>query len=109
MPEDMGTQQVEPFSDELGWPPSLLQSWGLGAQSKLSGIQLDGRWGTRSREPDINFPRSTGRDSRSQGVFCSFCVLFWKVPRWGLWPRDYAYIHTFLAHLPSEVHAAFTS
>ena len=76
MPEDMGTQQVEPFSDELGWPPSPSVVMGPGGpeQAHWNTAHMVGHQIQRTR--DINFPRAQEGIQGSQGVFWCFCVLF---------------------------------
>lgn len=76
MPKDMGTQQVEPFSDELGWPPSRSAVMGPRGpeQAQWNTAHMAGHQIQRTR--DINFPGAQERIQGSQGVFWCFCVLF---------------------------------
>lgn len=72
----------------------VLQSWGLGAQSKLSGIQLTWQ-GTRSREPVTLISQEHRKGFKVHREFSGVFVFCSESAQVGLWLRDYAHIHTF--------------
>lgn len=95
MAEDVGTQRVQPFLDELGWPPSPSAVIGSGGPEKAHWKTKLTWQGTRPREPVTLISQEHRKGFKVHRGFSGVFVFHSESAQVGLWLPDYAYIHTF--------------